>query len=248
MWSDPIRLKKIREIFAQNVSDLEFEAFVELGRSTGLNPFRGEIKCIKYGSSPAQTFVARDGYRIIALKHSEYDYHQCDTVYENDDFRVKDGCIDHSYTLKDRGKIVGAYCIVKRKSASRHVYAYVKFSEYNTGKSTWSAKPDVMIKKVAEAMGLRAAFQDILGGTYCPEEMDNFEEENQTITEENVTFLNTLIEQKQMSFDRVEKAKAFYKVSDFFEMTLDKYLDFVQKIRKIPDPKPLLEEEVSHDL
>lgn len=247
MWSDPIKLKKIREIFAPNVSDLEFESFTGLGKSTNLNPFKKEIWCIKYGNSPAQTFIARDGYRIVALKHAEYDYHQCDTVYENDDFRVKDGCIDHSYTLAERGKLIGAYCIVKRKSASRNVYTFVKFSEYNTGKSLWGTKPDVMIRKVAEAMGLRAAFQDVLGGTYCPEEMDTFEVELESISEESIAVLNNLIEQKQLSFDRLEKAKAFYKVSNFSELSLDKYSDFIQKIRKISDPKPLVE-DVHNDL
>lgn len=171
LLEDPSNSEQIRKLFAPTLTELEFQFFMGLCKATGLNPFCKEIWSVKYGSGAAQVFIGRDGYRRAALSHPDYDYHQCDTVYENDGFEVSDGQIRHTYNLKDRGKIVGAYCITKRLKASKSVYVFVKFSEYNTGKSLWASKPDVMIRKVAEATGLRAAFQDLLGGTYAPEEM-----------------------------------------------------------------------------
>lgn len=145
VWVD--RIEDIRKVFAANLTDAEFDFFKGLGAATGLNPFRKEIWVVKYGSQAAQVFVGRDGYRIIALNHADYDYHQCDCVYENDSFEVISGEVHHRYSLKDRGKIMGAYCITKRKSSSKPVYHFVKFSEYNTGKSLWISKPETMIKK-----------------------------------------------------------------------------------------------------
>ena len=148
---------------------------MSLGKATGLNPFVREIWAIKYGTAAAQVFIGRDGYRIAAQRHPKYDYHQADAVYENDEFKIIQGEVAHSYRLKDRGKLVGAYCIVKRKGSERPMYVYVELSEYSTGKSLWhpqTGKPATMIKKVAEAQALRACFQDLLGGTYCAEEMN----------------------------------------------------------------------------
>ena len=158
---------------------MEFQYFVGLGKATGLNPFLKEIWSVKYDErSPAQVFIGRDGYRKAAQAQSEYDYHQCDSVYENDIFEVQDGIVKHAYKLTQRGNLIGAYCIVKRHKSSRPMYVFVELKEYSTGKSVWATKPATMIKKVAESQCLRACFQDLLGGTYGEEEMSNSQREN----------------------------------------------------------------------
>lgn len=177
IWEDPKKLEEIRKIFAPKLNAQEFDAFVGMGLAANLNPFLREIWAVKYAdNAPAQIFVGRDGYRKAAQRHGEYDYHECDAVYSNDTFKRNSisGEISHEYNLKDRGELIGAYCIVKRKSSGRPSYTWVKLSEYSTGKSLWNSqtgKPETMIKKVAESQGLRAAFQDLLGGTYGEEEM-----------------------------------------------------------------------------
>ncbi len=177
IWDDSKKLEEIRKIFAPKLNTQEFDAFVGMGKAAGLNPFLREIWAVKYqDSAPAQIFVGRDGYRKAAQRHSEYDFHECDAVYSNDKFKRNSisGEIAHEYNLKDRGELLGAYCIVKRKSSVRPSYTWVKLSEYSTGKSLWNpqtGKPETMIKKVAESQGLRAAFQDLLGGTYGEEEI-----------------------------------------------------------------------------
>lgn len=193
MWEESSQLLEIRKLFAPKLTDIEFQIFVGLGKSTGLNPFLKEIWAVKYGKdkdgndTPAQIFIGRDGYRKAAQGHIEYDYHQADAVYENDKFEVVNGEVRHSYTLANRGKLIGAYCVAKRHKSSKPQYVFADLDEYSTGQSLWAdpvwkdnkyggkykqgGKPATMIKKVAESQCLRAAFQDLLGGTYGEEEM-----------------------------------------------------------------------------
>lgn len=172
MWDDSKKLDEIRKLFAPNLTEMEFQFFVGLGKASGLNPFVREIWAVKYDkNAPAQIFIGRDGYRKAAQAHPEYDYHQSDAVYENDEFEVTNGEVHHKYKLTNRGKLIGAYCIAKRHKSSRPIYVFVEVGEYSTGRSVWKDKPATMIKKVAESQCLRACFQDLLGGSYGEEEM-----------------------------------------------------------------------------
>src|SRR5579863_3272783 len=127
MWEDKVQLVEIRKLFAPNVNDTEFTFFVGMGKASGLNPFKREIWAVKYDkNAPAQIFIGRDGYRKIAQSHSEYDYHQCDAVYENDKFEVVNGEVRHAYTMKDRGPLMGAYCVAKRHKSSRPIYVFTE--------------------------------------------------------------------------------------------------------------------------
>jgi len=147
-WDDATKLEEIRKLFAPTLTEMEFQFFVGLGKASGLNPFTREIWAVKYDkNAPAQVFIGRDGYRKAAQAHSEYDFHQSDAVYANDGFTVVNGEVEHKYTLTDRGKLVGAYCIAKRHKSSRPMYVFVDVSEYSTGRSVWKDKPATMIKK-----------------------------------------------------------------------------------------------------
>lgn len=179
MWEDNHKIEEIRKLFAPKLTEMEFQYFVGLGKAAGLNPFLREIWSVKYDErTPAQVFIGRDGYRKAAQAHNEYDYHQCDAVYENDIFEVQDGIVKHAYKLTQRGALIGAYCIAKRHKSSRPMYVFVEVKEYSTGKSVWSQKPATMIKKVAESQCLRACFQDLLGGTYGEDEMAHSQIDN----------------------------------------------------------------------
>lgn len=173
IWLCSNELKEIKEIYGKNLSDNEFKVLVNLGKATGLNPALREIWAVKYGDNPAQIFIGRDGYRRSAQANPDYDYHHVEAVYTNDEFYYdyQKGFVTHKSDLKNRGALLGAYCIVEKKSANRPTYIFVEFKEYNTGKSLWASKPVTMIKKVAEAQCLRMAFQQLFGGTYAEEEI-----------------------------------------------------------------------------
>lgn len=198
MWEDSTKLQEIRKLFAPKLTEMEFQFFVGMGKATNLNPFLREIWAVKYSDKEAaQIFIGRDGYRKSAQSHRDYDYHQCDAVYENDDFEMNDGIIKHKYNLKNRGELLGAYCIAKRKNSERPSYVFAELREYSTGKSLWrepglykndkgymsqGGKPATMIKKVAESQCLRAGFQELFAGSYGEEEMESVRhEENRPI-------------------------------------------------------------------
>lgn len=167
VWNNEVNLSEIRQVFGKGLSDAEWQTFMSIGKATGLNPFLKEIWCIKYSNNDAaQIFISRDGYRKSAQRQADYDYHNADAVYENDTFLVKNGEIEHSYGIKDRGKLVGAYCVIKRKTASKSQFCYVEAKEYMKNSAIWREKSATMLKKVAEAQCLRLVFQNIYAGTY----------------------------------------------------------------------------------
>ena len=173
LWDCPVQLQEVKDIYGKNLSNGEFRTLVQIGKATGLNPFMRELWAIKFGDNPAQIFVGRDGFRRSAQANPNYDYHHVEAVYSNDNlhYDLAKGEVNHTQDFKNRGNLVGAYCIVKRKSATKPVYVFVDLKEYTTGKSLWGTKPATMIKKVAEAQCLRMAFQELFGGVYAEEEV-----------------------------------------------------------------------------
>lgn len=142
-----------------------------MGKATGLNPFLKEIDAIKYDKTkPANFVIRRDGYRKSAQRNADYDYHRMAAIYSNDFFENDNGKINHKYKFYERGVLLGAYCIVKRKKSSEPIYVDVLLSEYDKSKSCWLTMKETMIKKVAESQALRAAFQELFAGTISEEE------------------------------------------------------------------------------
>lgn len=177
VW-DNSRSDKIRKLFAPQLTNDEFNFFWGLGKGLQANPFTREIWAVKYDKNkPAQVFLGRDFYRKKAQEQPDYNGHVVDAVYENDDFKVRSGIPDHEYNLKDRGKLLGAYCVVHKKGQEYSFMVYVELAEYSTGQSNWKKQPATMIKKVAEAQALRGAYQGVFRGTY--DESEQWEESDQ---------------------------------------------------------------------
>ena len=193
IWQEQNALTEIKKIYGKDLTEGEFTTLCQIGQATGLNPFLREIWAVKYGGSPASIFIGRDGYRKAAQRDHEYDYHLLDAVYQNDDFKIENGEVKHAYSVKNRGDLIGAYCTVKRRSATKPTFTFIDFHEYyqgnrdgegkvkkrydrykkqytDMGETLWDSKPATMIKKVAEAQGLRMAFQSMFAGTYAEDE------------------------------------------------------------------------------
>ena len=167
VWQNP---DEIKALFAPNLTKEEFNFFMTLGQGLGANPFIKEIWAVKWDKSkPAQIFLGRDFYRRKAQEQPSYNGHIVEAYYENDVFERKitsEGIeINHIPALKDRGKLIGAYCVLWKKD-TKPIYHSVLFSEYNKGQSTWKEKPETMTKKVVESQTCRMAYQGIYGGTY----------------------------------------------------------------------------------
>lgn len=71
----------------------------------------------------------------------------------------------------DKTRVIGARAEIHRAGDVAPFVSEVLFSEYNKGGS-WDRMPETMIKKVAEAHALRAAFPDALDGVYEAAELE----------------------------------------------------------------------------
>jgi hypothetical protein len=100
------------------------------------------------------------------------------------------------------------------------MHAEVSMDEYNSGQGLWvqnpktpwlKAKPETMIKKVAEAHALRMAFQDSFAGTYIEEEMDPAQSAKPYQGETQTERLKNALKQPEIIDAEVEeKPKAYY--------------------------------------
>lgn len=253
LWEDNKSLADIRKAYAKNATDTEFNMLIEMGKATALNPFLREIWLVKYGNGAAQIFIGRDGYRIAAQRQPDYDYHLVDAVYSNDKFQMWNGEVQHQYEIANRGDLIGAYCVVKRKSASRTMYVYVEFTEYDLKQGLWKSKPATMIKKVAEAQAIRMAFQSTFAGTYAEEELPEskskipedkpvagnvydaqvVKSEVVMITEEQVTKIDDLMMLGDISYERITGAiKNFYKKDSLSSLTAFEADNFITRLEK----------------
>ena len=152
------QLQLIKNMYAVGTTDDEFKVFVELAKRYALDPFKRQIWCVKYGNNPASIFTGRDGFLHIA--HQNPTFRGLKTYAITTDGREVLICPDVS-------KLAGAVCYVFRSDWSEPMVQAVSLKEYNTGKSLWARMPEIMIKKVAESMALRKAFD--VSGLYAPE-------------------------------------------------------------------------------
>lgn len=176
VWKED-KLAEIKKLFAPNLNEWEFQTFVWIWKATGLNPFLRELWAVKYWGQSASIFIWRDWYRKSAQSNPDYDYHIVDAVYSNDNFKIKNWEVQHEYTLSGRWDLIGAYCLIKRKGSSKPVFNFIEVKEYDTKISVWKTKPATMVKKVAEAQGLRQTFQELFAWTYDESEDVQVEKE-----------------------------------------------------------------------
>lgn len=260
IWDDKSTLAEIKLLFAPHLTQSEFSYFIQVGKNTGLNPFMRELWAVKYGRNPAQIFVGRDGYRKSAQAHPAYEYHQVNAVYCGDEFTIINDEIYHqSNPFAQNQKLTGAYCKVKRKNAEHYTYVTVKFDEYNLKQGLWVTKPETMIKKVAEAQALRAAFQDVLGGTYDDAEMPCEPEVKVINCDNNLTQtqrLHSILSNKEVKTDitlhdqipqllsdlkfnseRTKRMLEHYKVQSINELTNEQAKKCIENLIKLKEDK-----------
>lgn len=161
----PEQLKLIKDTIAKNATDDELKLFLYRAEKLGLDPLKpGQIYFIKYGASPGQVVIGIEGFRSIAARTGKL------------------SGIQRGVTLDEKGKLLSAWCEVRRSDWTYPAREEVPFSEFTTGKNLWATKPQTMIKKVAEASALRMAFPDDLGGVYELSELDKEPKDSYTIT------------------------------------------------------------------
>lgn len=185
---DEEKVSIIKKSVASELTDPEFQVFLETAARYGLDPLRQEIWPMKMGGKFVP-LVGRDGLLSIAQRHPDFAGWEGDVVREFDTFRKTsdpDRPVVHEYELagarmvvedgkpkrdpeseKRRGNPVGAYAIVYR-NGRRPTYFFAPWAEYNRGQQAWRTHPSAMILKAALATALRLAFN--LSGLYAAAE------------------------------------------------------------------------------
>jgi len=157
----PEEVAVIKNTVAKNTTDTELAFFLFTCQSTGLNPLIKEIWCYKDNKGNLLIFAGRDGFLKKAQSHAKFGGMRSGVVRESDIWEVDipNGKVAHqiNQSKKDRGPILGAYCIVFRINEEPTV-VWVDFESYNRGFSVWTSHPDDMILKVAEIKALKKAF------------------------------------------------------------------------------------------
>jgi phage recombination protein Bet len=153
----------LKNTIAKGSTDTELAYFLSVCKSVQLNPFLKQIWFFKDKRGNLLIFAGRDGYLEIAQRDSRWTGMSSAYVCEKDNFTmdVPNGKVIHSYGI-DRGKIVGAYCIIKPKGIETATVEWAEISEYKPKNaseySPWSGQPGIMIQKVAEVHALKKAF------------------------------------------------------------------------------------------
>lgn len=139
-----------------NPSDTELAYFLQVCKSSGLNPLTKQIYAI-YRGGKMTIQAGIDGLRSIAERTGNYA-----------------GSTEGSFDYDDTGKVTRATMTV-RKVVQGQMYettASAKWDEYAIPSNPmWRKMPETMLEKCAEAKALRKAFPNI-GQIYVSEELD----------------------------------------------------------------------------
>lgn len=159
-------MNTIKNTVAKGASLEELQLFMTTASMYGLNPFLKEIWFVKNKDGSTMVMTSRDGYLKIAKQNPDFKKCQSMAVYEEDDFEIEMNMgeilnIHHKFKQNERGKLKGAYAILKTHS-NDNLVCYCDFKEYNKNNNVWRKYPTAMIRKCAENDVLKR-FADING-------------------------------------------------------------------------------------
>ena len=158
---DRIQLLK-RTMADGKMTDDELALFIEVAKRTGLDPFRKQIYAFLRGDKlTIQTGI--DGFRAIAERSGKYEG-QLGPFWCGEDGKW----VDVWLTSKPP---VAAKVGILRKGFREPIWGVARFGAY-AQKNLWLTMGEVMIAKVAEALGIRKAFPEDASQVYIEEEME----------------------------------------------------------------------------
>lgn len=155
-------IELLRSFVWKGCSDSELRFGLSVCHSLGLNPLLKHVVFIKGPHSAGNLYTTRDGLLHMAHQSGQFNGMQSGV----------------SYDAENRKVIEGAWCRVYRKDMAYPFEVEVNFSEYYRQNSpVWQQYPAAMIKKVAEHMALKLAFN--VSGLASIEEMGFDEKSSQ---------------------------------------------------------------------
>lgn len=155
--TDPER-DTIKETVAKDLTIPQFKVYIYTCQALGLNPLLNEIAVVVYNGKMSIQ-VMRDGFLSIAHRSGKF-------------AGLESGVYEKGQKTPD-GRVVAdlvGWAKAYHQDFKVPVYQEADLNEYDAKKNVWLTKPKTMIKKVAESMALRKAFN--VNGAYSPEEME----------------------------------------------------------------------------
>ena len=100
----------VKNTVAKGTTDLELAYFLQVANSYQLSPFKKEVWCYRDNKNNLIIFAGRDGHLSAAQKDSRWNGIASSEVRANDSFTadIPNGIIKHTYSLGDRGDVIGA--------------------------------------------------------------------------------------------------------------------------------------------
>lgn len=175
-WSDEQRAVLATMGVKEDVHNAELAAFLHVCQRRKLDPFIGQIHLIGRWDKRASRNVYKaqtsiDGFRLIARRAA--DASGIDYEYEDTIWFAPDGT-EHKAWLWAEPPAAAKVVVLrngKRFDAVARYGAYVQTTKDNSPSGQWRNMADTMTAKCAEALALRKAFPEDLGGIYTFEEM-----------------------------------------------------------------------------
>lgn len=163
------QIQLIKDTIARGCTDEELQHFILVCNRLRLDPFSKQIYLIKRWDKKANRHVASvqvsiDGFRAVAARSREY---RGQTMRS---WCGWDG-VWHDVWLGEDAP-VAARVGVWREGFKEPLVCTALYKSYAQDTNLWRTMGEVMLLKCAEALALRAAFPDELGGVYTTDEMD----------------------------------------------------------------------------
>lgn len=168
---DGDQLELLKRTLCVDATNDEFAMFAGICKRKGLDPFSKQIYFRKYNTQqgPRVTVITGiDGYRAIASRTGEYEG-QTDPEWCGEDGVWTQVWLSSKPPVAAR---VGVW----RRGFRQAATAIARWSEYYPSnpkeRFMWDKMPANQLAKCSEALALRKAFPDELGGLHVKEEMD----------------------------------------------------------------------------
>lgn len=169
----------VKNTYAKDFNDNEALMLLNIAKGYNLNLINGEVWGWKQGNK-VSIMVGYKGYLKAGQSHPEYDGHIVGVVRENEidgiEFDYNEGTVKgHKPNPFKGGKIVGAYCIAKKKGFTPFL-SVVNIEEArksDDASSAWSKSTQTMITKCAIAEAFKNQY-GLVGLTMSSAE--NYEE------------------------------------------------------------------------